>query len=111
MIRRKALAGLVVAILFVQVNAASGETGDEAKFHWTTESAEAKKLLNELQARIENFQFGTETLDLARKLVAADPDFAIGVYYLSAVAPPAEGETELEKAVKLSKQASDGERR
>ena len=35
----------------------------------------------------------------------------MGVYYLSAVTPPPENEKHLEKAVALSKKASDGERR
>ena len=35
----------------------------------------------------------------------------MGVYYLSAVTPPPENEKHLEKAVRLSKKASDGERR
>jgi tetratricopeptide (TPR) repeat protein len=43
--------------------------------------------------------------------VAADPAFAFGTYYLSAVTPPPGNETHLAKAVELSKQASDGERR
>jgi tetratricopeptide (TPR) repeat protein len=81
------------------------------RFEWTTRSAEAKRRLAELQARIEDFQFGTATVELARKLVAADPEFAIGEYYLSAVAPPAENQAHLDKAVALSKKASAAERR
>ena len=59
-----------------------------ARFEWTTKSAEAKQGLAELQQRIENFQFGPENVELAQKIVAADPAFAMGVYYLSAVTPP-----------------------
>jgi tetratricopeptide (TPR) repeat protein len=81
------------------------------RFEWTTESAEAKQRLAEIQQRIESFQFGAETIEVARKLVAADPQFAMGVYYLSAVTPPPENEQQLEKAVALAKKASDGERR
>jgi Flp pilus assembly protein TadD len=32
-----------------------------------------------LQLRIENFQVGPENLELAKKIVAADPSFAMGV--------------------------------
>jgi tetratricopeptide (TPR) repeat protein len=81
------------------------------RFEWTTRSAEAKQGLLEVQQRIESFQFGSETIAAAERVVAADPEFAMGVYYLSAVTPPPENEKHLEKAVALSKEASDGERR
>jgi len=81
------------------------------KFEWTTKSADAKKRLADLQARIENFQFGPDTVAAAEKLVAADPNFAIGVYYLSAVAPPPDNQKHLDRAVELSKKASPAERR
>ena len=71
--------------------------------------AEAKKLLSELQWRIESFQFGPSNVELAKKLVAADPNFAIGQYYLSAVLPdPAEAEKQYEKSRELAKTASEG---
>ena len=82
-----------------------------AGFEWTTKSAEAKTTLVELQQRIENFQFGPPNVELAHKIVAADPQFALGMYYLSAVTPPGENEKHLARAVELSRQASDGERR
>src|SRR5438045_6074324 len=56
-------------------------------FEWTTRSPEAKRLLAELQSRIESFQFGAANVELGTKLVAADPSFAMGEYYLSAVLP------------------------
>ena len=37
----------------------------------------ARQGLTELQARIENFQFGAGSIELAQKIVAADPGFAI----------------------------------
>jgi tetratricopeptide (TPR) repeat protein len=83
----------------------------DRKFEWTTESAEGKSLLADLQARIENFEAGPHLAEIARKIVAADPNFAMGEYYLSAVAPPNEGPAHLEKAVELAKKASEGERR
>jgi len=101
--------GFVIAIATA---AAAGDPASPARrFEWTTSSAEAKERLLELQQRIESFQFGPETITVARKIVAADPEFAMGVYYLSAVTPPPENEKQLEKAVALSKKASDGERR
>ena len=91
--------------------AAAEPAATARRFEWTTGSAEAKQRLAEIQQRIESFQFGAETIEAARKLVAADPEFAMGVYYLSAVTPPPENEAQLENAVALSKKASDGERR
>src|SRR5688572_1681268 len=84
----------------------------QRRFQWTTRSAEAKKLLAELQGRIESFQFGPANVELAQKLVAADPNFAMGMYYMSAVAaPPEEGVKYYEKSRELAKKASEGERR
>jgi tetratricopeptide (TPR) repeat protein len=84
----------------------------QRRFEWTTRSAEAKKLLAELQGRIESFQVGPANYELAQKLVAADPAFAMGTYYLSAVAPtPDEAVKHYEKSRELAKKASEGERR
>ncbi|HSF18259.1 MAG TPA: tetratricopeptide repeat protein [Vicinamibacteria bacterium] len=102
----RVLHGLVLASLLVSPGFGGGN-----KFEWSTQSTEAKALITELQARIENFQLGAGTVDVARKLVAADPNFAMGVYYLSAVVPSPEAEEQLERAVELAKTASDGERR
>ena len=66
----------------------SGSRGAR-KFEYKSTSAEARKLLFELQARIENFQFGPANVELAKKIVALDPTFAMGQYYLSAVTPGA----------------------
>ncbi|HEY7924537.1 MAG TPA: tetratricopeptide repeat protein [Vicinamibacteria bacterium] len=106
-----AVAVLVAAagVARVQGEEAKGKSG--AHFEWTTKSADAKTGLAELQQRIENFQFGPANVELAQKIVAADPQFALGTYYLSAVTTPPENEKHLAKAVELSKQASDGERR
>jgi tetratricopeptide (TPR) repeat protein len=93
----------------VQGEEAKGKAG--ARFEWTTKSAEAKQTLAELQQRIENFQFGPANAEIAQKIVAADPQFAMGTYYLSAVTTPPDNEKHLARAVELSKQASDGERR
>src|SRR5262245_1972217 len=80
-------------------------------FEWSTKSADAKKMLSELQQRIENFQVGPANLELAKKMVAADPNWAMGEYYLSAVqTDPAEAEKIYLKSKELAKNASDGER-
>ena len=81
------------------------------RFEWTTKSAEAKKLLGQLRVNIENFQAGPANLELAKKIVTADPNFAMGQYYLSAVTPGPVAEKEYLKARELAKNASDGERR
>ena len=108
---KKELMGLALAAAWCA--AAAGEAGTQAakRFEWTTTSAAAKQKLLEVQQRIESFQFGAETVEAARQIVAADPQFAMGEYYLSAVAPPPENQAHLDKAVLLSRKASDGERR
>src|SRR5262245_12901167 len=94
------------------VSAAAGVgASPERRFEWSTKSAEAKKLLVELQTRIENFQGGAQSVDLAKKLVAADPEFAMGTYYQSAVTPGDEAFKLYEKSRELAKKASEGERR
>jgi tetratricopeptide (TPR) repeat protein len=95
----------------VTAGAAAAPAATGKRFEWTTKSPEAKQGLLEVQQRIESFLFGPETIAAAQKVVSADPEFAMGVYYLSAVTPPPENEKHLEKAVALSKKASDGERR
>jgi tetratricopeptide (TPR) repeat protein len=101
---------VMAAALATAVVYAEGTSG--RKFEWTTKSSEAKALLKQLQLRIENFQVGPENLELAKKIVAADPSFAMGQYYLSAVsATPADAEKEYLKAKEMAKNASDGERR
>jgi tetratricopeptide (TPR) repeat protein len=104
--RRRGIAIAACLLLGAQIGLAAGK-----KFEWTSGSAEAKTLLSDLQARIENFEAGPHLAEIARKIVAADPEFAMGQYYLSAVTPPNEGPAHLEKAVALAKNASDGERR
>jgi tetratricopeptide (TPR) repeat protein len=109
---RKIGAVCAVAIAALFAAAAGADSPSGRRFEWTTASPEAKKMLSELQLRIENFQFGPENAVLAKKIVAADPAFAMGQYYLSAVtANPDEAFKEYEKARELAKKASDGERR
>jgi tetratricopeptide (TPR) repeat protein len=107
---KKNLTACVAGLLLSAAPSVPAATGT-GKFEWTTKSPEARQLIGEIQARIESFQFGSETVALARKLVAADPQFAMGVYYLSAVTPPPENEKHLDEAVALAKKASEAERR
>ena len=105
---KRALAPFAAALLLA-AGLSAGEDG--RRFEWSTKSTEARKLLTELQGRIESFQFGSENVPLAQKVVAADHAWCMGEYYLSAVTPPLEGQTHLDKSVELSKNGSEGERR
>ncbi len=99
-------------IVGATLSAASlAEPSSPRRFEWSTKSTEARKLLTELQLRIENFQAGPANLELAKKLVTADPSFAVGQYYLSVFTPAPEAEKEYQKSRELAKDASDGERR
>lgn len=100
------------ALCLLTVTLATGATAGERHFEWTTQSSEARQLLSELQNRIESFQLGPANLELAQKLAAADPNFAIGQYYLAVVTPDQDqaGKT-YDKARELAKSASEGERR
>jgi tetratricopeptide (TPR) repeat protein len=108
MMKRILVLGFVASLA---AGAAAEAASPGKRFEWTTRSGEAKQGLLEVQQRIESFQFGPETIAVAQKIVVADPEFAMGVYYLSAVVPPPDNEKHLERAVALSKKASDGERR
>jgi tetratricopeptide (TPR) repeat protein len=103
----------LLAALAASPRVVAADTATAGKhFEWSTKSPEAKRLLGELQGKIESFQFGPSNVDLAKKLVAADPNFAMGQYYLSAVtADPKQAEQEYLKSRELAKNASDGERR
>ena len=77
----------------------------------TTKSEAAKKQLRELQDMVETFQGGVPVAAKARAILELDPEFAMAQYYLSASTPPPDNQKHLDKAVELSKKASDGERR
>lgn len=101
---------LVGALVAAAALSTAGDSKDARHFTWTTKSAEAKQELKQLQSRIESFQFGPSTVELAQKIVAADPDFAMGHYYVAAT-QGANGQAAYEKAAALAKNASEGERR
>jgi tetratricopeptide (TPR) repeat protein len=102
------LMGLAAACALL-ANAPAADAG--RKMTWTTQSAEAKRLVAQIQERIERFQFGPETGELARKIAAADPAFAMGHYYVAATTSGPESDQALAKAADLARKASDGERR
>lgn len=105
----RAVLGLAVAAALV---AAAAEAGTGKTMPMTTKSPAAHDQLVELQRRIETFQF-TANEELAKKIVAADPEFALGVYYLSAVTGPPGNQAHLDRAVELARKegTSDAERR
>src|SRR5687768_636439 len=80
-------------------------------FTLTTKSDVARTKLREVQDRVESFRGGPQSAQLIKEILELDPDFAMGVYYLSATTPPPENQKHLDRAVELSKNASDGERR
>lgn len=91
------------------------------KFVFTTKSKEAREAAEQAVKMIESFQPPPAILPLAQKAVAADPDFAFAHYLLATFTPPPQpGATpqpantpkaHMDKALELSKRASDGERR
>ena len=107
---RMVILSSIVLSFIVGISTAT-ENKEVRKFEWTTKSEEARVHLIELQNRIENFEAGPSLVELGNKIVAFDPEFAMGVYYLSAVVPPPDNQAHLDKAVELSKNASDAERR
>jgi len=110
-IDKRAVLALAAAAGLLATAAAEAGKPASRTMAFTTQSPAARDQLVELQRRIESFQFGPANEELARKIVAADPDFALGVYYLSAVTPPPGNQAHLDKAVALAKGASDAERR
>jgi tetratricopeptide (TPR) repeat protein len=111
MMRIDTRATLGIAVAAGVLAAAGAAAGPAQTMPMTTKSPAAHDQLVELQRRIETFQFGPVNEELAKKIVAADPDFALGVYYLSAVTGPPDNQKHLDKAVELAKGASDAERR
>src|SRR5688572_15086530 len=88
----------------------SGQTASRM-FTLTTRSDAARTKLREVQDRVESFRGGPQSAPLIKEILELDPDFAMGVYYLSATTPPPENQKHLDRAVELAKNASEGERR
>ena len=90
-----------------------GRATSGRRFEWTTKSAEAKKMLSELQLRIENFQFGPAERRAGEEDRGRRPELRHGRSTTSprSLPDPAEAEKQYEKSRELAKNASDGERR
>lgn len=99
------------AVLLTLCVANAGALTKARALEWSTRSDEARKLIEELRARIDDFQVGPVNVELAERIVAADPNFAMGHYYLSAVTPPPRNQAHLQRAAELAPKAADGERR
>jgi len=86
---------------------AAGAAGAEnaGTIEWSTKSEAAKKGLGEVRKQVENF--GAPQA-LAEKLVAADPEWCMAEYYLSAVAT-ADNQKHLDRSVQLAKKGTVGE--
>ncbi|MCA1614505.1 MAG: hypothetical protein LC800_10310, partial [Acidobacteria bacterium] len=87
------------------------------KFVFTTKSKEAREAAEKVIWMIESMSVGPDTLPLAQKAVAADPQFAFGHYLVATFTPPPQppqpgaANPHMAKALELAKTASDGERR
>jgi tetratricopeptide (TPR) repeat protein len=77
----------------------------------TTKSDVARVKLREVQDKVESFQGGAPAAAMVREILELDPEFAMAVYYLSATTPAPDNQKHLDRAVELSKKASEGERR
>src|SRR5262249_10477124 len=90
----------------------SPRNNGKRKIEFTTSSSAAKDLVAQIVSQIETLQAGPQTNALAKKAVEADPNFAFGYYLLGTPAPtPPAGKQFSDKAVELSRNASEGERR
>lgn len=110
--------GLIAAALSCAAVAAAAEAPPakaapaSRRIEWSTKSEAARAHLLELQKRVEDQQGGAASQELARKIVAADPEWPMGHYYLSAVSPQAQAQPHLDKALELAKKGgSEAERR
>jgi tetratricopeptide (TPR) repeat protein len=110
MATRRTMVALIVA---AAVGAASALSAPETPrtLTLTTKSDAAREKLRELQDKVESFQGGPPAAAMAREILELDPEFAMAVYYLSATTPPPDNQKHLDRAVELSKKASEGERR
>ena len=114
------LKNLALVLLLTGLPAYAQQPADK-KFVFTTKSNEARAAAEQAVKMIESFQPAPEILPLAQKAVAADPDFAFAHYLLATFTPPPQPgaspqpantpKAHMDKAIELSKRASDGERR
>jgi tetratricopeptide (TPR) repeat protein len=103
----------ITALALLVPFAAFGSTDEPngKRITLTTKSKEAREMVSRAVYAIESFQFGPKFLPEIQKVLEADPEFAFGHYLLATVTPPPQAKPHADKAVELSKKASDGERR
>jgi len=102
----------LAATLLVAASAFGSTKADGKKIEFTTTSKEAKDYVAQIVRQVETFNVTPDTNALAKKAVEADPNFAFGYYLVgTTAATPEEAKTNSDKAVELSKNASEGERR
>jgi tetratricopeptide (TPR) repeat protein len=77
----------------------------------TTKSNEAKDIAYQVFKRIDLYQVNTETNALAQKAATADPSFAMAHFLVAITSQGPAARPHMDKALELSKSASDGERR
>jgi tetratricopeptide (TPR) repeat protein len=102
---------MVALLLLISLTALGSDKSNGKKIAFTTKSKEAKEMVSRAVYAIESFQFGPQFLPEIQKALEADPDFAFAHYLLATVTPPPGSKPHADKAVELSKKASDGERR
>jgi tetratricopeptide (TPR) repeat protein len=112
---------IFAAVLLLAGLPAYAQQSGSKKFVFTTKSKEAREAAVQAVKMIESFQPAPAILPLAQKAAAADPDFAFAHYLVATFTqPPQPGTTpqagntsqaHMDKALELSKRASDGERR
>ncbi len=107
----RSLIALGSLLLLITIHASAQTAGK--KFTLTTKSKEAKEAAEKVIWMIETMSVGRDTLPLAQKAAAADPQFAFGHYLVATFSPPVPGtpSPHMAKALELAKSASDGERR
>jgi tetratricopeptide (TPR) repeat protein len=98
--------------LLVAASAFGSTKANGKKIEFTTTSKEAKDYVAQIVRHVETFNVTPDTNAMAKKAVEADPNFAFGYYLIgTTAATPEEAKTNSDKAVELSKNASEGERR
>jgi tetratricopeptide (TPR) repeat protein len=106
------MSAMLAVMILTALNAFALETKAGGKITWTTKSEEAKENVAKAIQAIESFQFGPQVQVFAKKAIEADPEFAFAHYLMGATTfPPPDAKPHIDKAMELSKKASDGERR
>ena len=103
---------IVCAAVLSALAVTSAVAAEKKAIVFTTKSEEARAHAREAIRRIESFAPGAQTNEVAKKAVAADPDFA-WAHYLVAVTttPAAKAKPHHDKALELVKKASPGEQK